>query len=61
MAGSEEQHPTLSTRELVDLIRKVGRRPIERDTLYNVLQDFTHTEFEEDKAFRGYLELPVLN
>lgn len=61
MAGSEEQHPTLSTRELVDLIRKVGRRPIERDTLYNILQDFTHTEFEEDKAFRGYLELPVVN
>ena len=26
MAGSEEQHPSLSTRELVDLIRKVGRR-----------------------------------
>ncbi len=43
------------------MIRRVGRRPIERDTLYNVLQDFTDTVFEEDKAFRGYFELPVLN
>ncbi len=61
MAGSEEQHPTLTTQQLVDMIRRVGRRPIERDTLYNVLQDFTDTVFEEDKAFRGYVELPVLN
>lgn len=61
MAGSEEQHPSLTTQQLVDMIRRVGRRPIERDTLYNVLQDFTDTVFEEDKAFRGYVELPVLN
>jgi aminodeoxyfutalosine synthase len=61
MAGSEEQHPALSTRDLVTMIRSVGREPIERDTLYNVVTDFTHTEFAEDKEFRGYLELPVLN
>lgn len=61
MAGSEEQHPTLTTQQLVDMIRRVGRRPIERDTLYNVLNDFTDTVFEEDKAFRGYIELPVLS
>ena len=61
MAGSEEQHPALSTRDLVTMIRRVGREPIERDTLYNVVTDFTHTEFAEDKEFRGYLELPVLN
>lgn len=61
MAGSEEQHPALSTRDLVTMIRRVGRQPIERDTLYNVVTDFTHTEFAEDAAFRGYLELPVLN
>lgn len=60
MAGSEEQHPALSTQQLVDMIRRVGRRPIERDTLYNVLQDFTDVEFEEDKAYRGYIELPVI-
>lgn len=60
MAGSEEQSPSLSTRELVDLIRAVGRRPIERDTLYNVVQDFTDVVFEEEQ-FRGYVSLPVVN
>jgi aminodeoxyfutalosine synthase len=61
MAGSEEQNPSLTTQQLVDMIRKVGRQPIERDTLYNIVQDFTNTEFAEDKEFRGYFELPVLN
>lgn len=61
MAGSEEQHPALSTQELVNMIRRVGRQPIERDTLYHVITDFTDVIFEEDKQFRGYLELPVVN
>lgn len=61
MAGSEEQNPALSTRDLVQLIRAVGRRPIERDTLYGVVQDFTEVEFEEDRQFRGYTSLPVVN
>jgi aminodeoxyfutalosine synthase len=61
MAGSEEQNPALSTPKLVDLIRRVGRKPIERDTLYNVVTDFTKVEFEEDKAFKGYLALPVVS
>jgi aminodeoxyfutalosine synthase len=61
MAGSEEQNPSLSTEDLVNMIRRVGRKPIERDTLYNVVTDFTDAVFEEDKQFRGYLELPVLN
>jgi aminodeoxyfutalosine synthase len=60
MAGSEEQNPSLNTQQLVDMIRRVGRHPIERDTLYNVVQDFTNVEFAEDKEFRGYFELPVL-
>jgi aminodeoxyfutalosine synthase len=61
MAGAEEQSPAMSTRDLVNLIRRVGRRPIERDTLYNVVQDYTDHVFEEDKQFRGYLSLPVVN
>jgi len=61
MAGSEEQNPALSTRDLVNLIRRVGREPIERDTLYNVVKDYTDVEFEEDKQFRGYYQLPVVN
>jgi aminodeoxyfutalosine synthase len=60
MAGSEEQNPALTTAELVDLIRKVGRKPIERDTLYNVVQDYTEVVFDSDKEFRGYFELPVV-
>ena len=61
MAGSEEQSPALSTRELVNLIRRVGRQPIERDTLYNVIQNYTDHVFEEDTAFKGYVSLPVTN
>ncbi len=60
MAGAEEQNPALSTQDLVELIRRVGRRPIERDTLYKVLQDYTDTEFESDKQWRGYIDLPVV-
>ncbi|MBP6827204.1 MAG: aminofutalosine synthase MqnE [Saprospiraceae bacterium] len=60
MAGSEEQHPSLTTQQLVEMIRRVGRRPIERDTLYHVLEDFTDKVFEDDKQWRGYYELPVV-
>lgn len=41
MAGSEEQHPTLTTEQLVQLIRQAKRDPIERDTLYRVVNDFS--------------------
>ncbi len=41
MAGSEEQNPSLSTSELVSLIKQVGRIPIERGTLYNVVKDWS--------------------
>ena len=61
MAGSEEQTPAMSTRELVNLIRNVGRQPIERDTLYNVIKDFTDEVFEEDVKYKGYVSLPVVN
>jgi len=40
MAGSEEQHPSLSTAELVSLIRQVKREPVERDTLYNEIKNY---------------------
>jgi aminodeoxyfutalosine synthase len=60
MAGSEEQNPAMSTQELVSLIRQVGRRPIERDTLYNVLKDYSNEVFEEDKQYKGYVALPVV-
>jgi aminodeoxyfutalosine synthase len=61
MAGSEEQTPTLSTRDLVNLIKAVGKHPLERDTLYNVLHDYTNETFKEDEVINGYVSLPVVN
>jgi aminodeoxyfutalosine synthase len=60
MAGAEEQTPGMSTQELVELIKQVRRRPIERDTLYNVVTDYTNVEFESDKK-PNYYKLPVIN
>lgn len=45
MAGSEEQNPAMSTEELVTLIKQVKRRPVERDTLYNMVTDFSEVDF----------------
>jgi aminodeoxyfutalosine synthase len=41
MAGSEEQTPSMTTQEMVTLIRQAKRTPVERDTLYNVIQDYS--------------------
>ncbi|OQP52471.1 aminofutalosine synthase MqnE [Niastella populi] len=41
MAGSEEQNPAMSTAQLVTLIKQAKRKPVERDTLYNVLHDYS--------------------
>lgn len=60
MAGSEEQSPNMSTEQLVNLIKKVDRHPIERDTVYNVLQDYQDYDFNQEKALDGFLELPVI-
>lgn len=60
MAGSEEQHPALSTEQLVKMIRLVGRHPVERDTIYNVVTDYKDVVFDDDKHFKGYLSLPVV-
>src|SRR5690606_27271693 len=40
MAGSEEQNPSMTTEELVMLIKQAKRKPIERDTLYHVINEF---------------------
>lgn len=41
MAGAEEQSPSMTTSEIVDLIKKVNRKPIERDSVYNVIKDYS--------------------
>ncbi len=47
MAGSEEQNPTMSTQELVTLIKQAKRVPVERDTLYNVVKDYSLPQEKE--------------
>ena len=49
MAGSEEQTPVMTTEQLVGLIKQVKRQPIERGTLYNVIQDYSNYEFAENE------------
>ncbi|MBK7123253.1 MAG: aminofutalosine synthase MqnE [Chitinophagaceae bacterium] len=44
MAGSEEQTPAMSTAELVTLIKQVKRKPVERDTLYNMVKDYSDAD-----------------
>ena len=46
MAGSEEQTPVMSTEELVRLIKQAHRKPVERGTLYNVIQDYSLVEMD---------------
>ncbi len=58
MAGAEDQHPSMSTMELVELIKEAGRLPVERDTLYNVLKDYSQVKFAEKKS--EFHALPVL-
>lgn len=60
MAGSEEQNPSLTTKELVQMIKLVGRHPIERDTIYNVVTDYMDHVWEDDMYFKGYVSLPVV-
>jgi aminodeoxyfutalosine synthase len=47
MAGSEEQNPAMSTAQLVTLIKQAKRKPVERDTLYNVLHDYSDLDIAQ--------------
>ncbi|MGZ8510557.1 MAG: aminofutalosine synthase MqnE [Chitinophagaceae bacterium] len=47
MAGSEEQNPAMSTAQLVTLIKQVKRKPVERDTLYNTIRDYSSIDVKE--------------
>ncbi len=41
MAGVEDQSPTMNTEQLTQLILEANRIPIERDTVYNELKDYS--------------------
>jgi aminodeoxyfutalosine synthase len=51
MAGSEEQNPSMTTAQLVTLIKQAKRIPVERDTLYHEIKnysDINEKEIEEN-------------
>jgi aminodeoxyfutalosine synthase len=52
MAGSEEINPALTTQQLVEMIKQTNRVPIERDTLYNVITDYSNYDFSKEDTFK---------
>ncbi|HNI43578.1 MAG TPA: aminofutalosine synthase MqnE [Chitinophagales bacterium] len=56
MAGAEDQNPTMSTQQLVALIKNVGRRPIERDSIFRPIQDYSEIVFPKNE----FVALPVI-
>ncbi len=40
LAGAEDQEPSMSTDDMVEMIKAVGRKPIERDSVYNILKEY---------------------
>jgi aminodeoxyfutalosine synthase len=46
MAGSEEQHPAMSTTEIVQLIESSGFEAVERDSLYHEILNYSHQNNE---------------
>lgn len=40
MAGAEDQNPAMTTEDICELIRGAGFKPVERDTLYNVVKEW---------------------
>jgi len=51
----------MSTQQLVELIRHVGRHPIERSTLYDVITDYKDVVFEDENEKKArYYPLPVI-
>jgi aminodeoxyfutalosine synthase len=47
MAGSEEQSPSMTTAELVMLVKKAKRIPVERDTLYHEIRDYSAIDIKD--------------
>ena len=40
MAGAEEQKPIMTPKEIISLIENVGRKAVERDTVYNKIKEY---------------------
>ncbi len=50
MAGSEEQNPSMTTAQLVTLIKQAKREPVERDTLYNEIRNYSDVDVKQREA-----------
>ncbi len=61
MAGSEEQSPSMSTEQMIELIESVHKIPIERDSLYHEIRNYKTEPLEKTSTFKGYTELPVIS
>ncbi len=48
MAGSEEHSPSLTTEEIIALISETGRAAVERDTVYNVIRNYSEHPLEAE-------------
>jgi len=48
MAGSEENSPSLTTEQIIALISETGREAVERDTVYNVIRNYTKQPLEAE-------------
>ena len=40
MAGAKDQKPTMNTKEVVNLIKNAHKKPVERDTIYNIIKEY---------------------
>lgn len=40
MAGAEEQNPSMNSEEIIKLITSIGRKAVERDTVYNTVKEY---------------------
>ncbi len=40
MAGAEEQSPAMTVDEIIRIIKDLGRKPVERDSVYNILREY---------------------
>ncbi len=40
LAGAKEQAPSMSTEEMIQLIRAANRIPVERDSVYNIIKEY---------------------
>src|SRR6266700_3528216 len=54
MAGSEEQHPSLTTAQLVSLIQQDKRARVERDKLYHEIKNYEDVDIAEVEVNQMY-------